>query len=1021
MYCINTCSKYSNSVMRQLFNFPRLWGSDVHLGNDRESILKNRSQKWIYFRWVLLTIFLLISVFSGCSGKKSTLLSESELLKANDTNSTTLDTINTQSDSVMLIDSSLSTASQLMLRACDNYLSINDSGQKSAEVMNIKASLLYNNRLYDRSRSVYLDILQKFPETHFSYESMQMIAQSYYEEKRFNEAQEWYRKLSYVAQSAPDKQDALRRIAESIFRMAESYENISKFKDAAIEYERISIEFPESHIADISLFNAGLSYEKLTNWTHAILIFERLIQKYPNSQLLPKAQFRIAKNHEKLQQWDYAAEAYLKVAFQYTKSELGPLALYNAGFSFENAGKLKEAAAAFEKLSIIYPQAPDAPDVLFKAGEIYGKIKDWESVTRVNRVFMEKFGADEDRIIQALCMTGIALYMQGKDSEAIRHLEKTALIFSKLKNISSVNVFYAAKAIYTLGEIYHDNMNKISLSASRSIYKKQLEQKSALLNNALESYSKVIKFSISEWTTRAIFQIGQIYEDFGVGIFRQQRPEFNSFDDRMALELGIAQAVEEYFIEKSVYYHELNVKLGIKEQIKDKFVEQSQQKLTYLPYMAGENYLTLVTINKNASGAANLDGFSSIAKTLQTLQKVAPFQEKAIALYLKCLELGSTYNEKNEFYDKAASNITEHSFMVGQTYDKVVSIAREAPIPENFSRYERFVYKTKLLKQVETYEDQALTNYLKTLKIADAYKINTPSVKQSQQYIARLLFNKARCYDLLAQSAIYEPPFPDGINDAEQQEFIERFKEIADKFNSQAVEIYKTVLEFSGQNYAFGEFVTHSYMRLYQMLPNTFGVPEVVHVKKIVSPDTLWTTSTDSVAKWVDPHFNDSAWSKADLNADSSINELPLKGSVSLSYNFPNASNTNYAFFRRSFNIVNPCSSALFISQNPNISLFINEHPIKFDVDNSKNGNLFEFNVSDWITSGQNIIAIKLKKTNSEKVNLHLALYIWEEMERMVPKPPGSDTVWTIDSGKQGVYIFPYLKNFSKEKDEARK
>jgi len=107
-------------------------------------------------------------------------------------------------------------------------------------------------------------------------------------------------------------------------------------------------------------------------------------------------------------------------------------------------------------------------------------------------------------------------------------------------------------------------MNQVALTLPKNAYQKQLSEKSALLEATVGAYSIVIKFSISEWTTRAICQIGQSYEDFAVGIFKQERPQKIVVADRLALELGIAQAVEKYFIEKALKYHEQNVKLGIK-------------------------------------------------------------------------------------------------------------------------------------------------------------------------------------------------------------------------------------------------------------------------------------------------------------------------------------------------------------------------------------------------------------------------------------------------------------------------
>jgi len=952
---------------------------------------------------VIITTIVLINL-AGCTSRM-------EIKKQQTTKAVIADTLKVitekkkeKNDSLIKNDSVLSAATELMIRACDNYLKINDSGQKAAEVLNIKANLLYNNRFFEWSRTVYNQILEKYQNSQFYYDAMRMIAQSYYEEKRFDEAQKWYRKLSYVAQSVPDREDALQRIAESIFRIAEAYEEQKRFGDAAIEYERISLEFPESKIADIALFNSGLAYEKLTEWSHAILTFQRLINKYSKSPLLPKAQFRIAKNYEKMLQWDYAADAYIKVSLEYTESELGPLAMYNAGFCLENAGKLKEAAATFEKFAVMYSQSPDAPDVLFKAGEIYGKIKDWPSVTRVNNIFTSKFGSDQDRVIQALCMGGVALYMQSRDTEAIKQLEKAAMTFDKMKEPSTVNAYYAAKAVYTIGEIYHQQMSRISLSSQHSIYRKQLDQKSSLLDRAIESYSKVIKFNISEWTTRSIFQIGQIYEDFGVSIYRQQRPSFNSLDERMSLELGIAKAVEKYFVENALYYHELNVKLGIREEIDDKYIAQSRQKLTFLPCIAGDNYLALFNIATN-SAVINPEGFASIARTLEILQKVAPFQEKAIDLYLKCLELGTAYNEINEFYKKAASSITEQSLLVGQTYDKLVTIAREAPIPQNFSDYERFVYLTKLLKQIEPYEDQALTHYLKTLKIAEAYKIVDQGVNDAKENIARLLFNKGWCYDLLATSAGSNPPIPQGINQEEREEFQKRFLEIGKKFRSQAIEIYKTLMDYSAKKYAFGQYVTHAYMRLYQISPAEYGVEEIQKVRKTIAADSLWACSIDSV-NWIEMNSNDSSWKKRELTKETDT-VIKKEG---LSCNLANINENVY--FRRIFQVSSPCSTEFYISAQGKISVFINGKEISSDTVEKGNEKISRWEIKDEIKNGENILLIVVNKNISD-ISIYPVLYVWEKRKLMVPRPPEEEKNWTFESGMAGIYKYPYLKNFS--------
>jgi len=230
------------------------------------------------------------------------------------------------------------------------------------------------------------------------------------------------------------------------------------------------LEFSDSKIADVSLFNAGLAYEKLAEWSQAILMYQRLLQKYLASKLLVKGQFRSAKCYEKLLQWDNAGETYLRVVANYPQSDLGPVAIYNAGFCFENAGKLAASAATFEKMSQLYPKSEEVADVLFKAGEIFGKIKDWVGVTRVNQEFSKRFGNDANRVIQAQCMMGVALYMQNKQSEALGQLQQALQTYVKLKKpLSGQQVLCGQSGVYNRGNQPGNDEQSRPVAASRDL------------------------------------------------------------------------------------------------------------------------------------------------------------------------------------------------------------------------------------------------------------------------------------------------------------------------------------------------------------------------------------------------------------------------------------------------------------------------------------------------------------------------------------------------------------------------
>jgi TolA-binding protein len=978
-------------------------------------------------------VLLLVALLGGCIGRKTTTVSTDPDKKPSVSSTSTAakkDTAAVAVDTQHMSASALSPATQLLISACDNYLSVNQKNPKTTEVLTIKASLYFNNNWFDSARTVYKRILDDYPQSNYAFESIRMIAQSFYEEKRFDEAGVWYKKLSEATPEGADKTEAIARIAESIFRMAELLESQSRFKDAAEQYERVAIEYPDARIADIALFNAGIDYEKQAEWSRAILVFQRLLSKYPESKLLPKTSFRIAKNHEKLLQWDIAAETYLRLAARFPSDELTPAALYNAGFSFENGGKNREAAATFEKMVQLFPQSEDAADVLFRAGELYGKVKDWDAVSRVTRIFTRRFGNDESRAIQALCMNGIALYMRNRNDEAVEQLTNAAATFKRMKNPGPMNAYYAAKALYTVAEINHTAMAAVTLGTPRNQYKKQLSEKSDLLDKAVEAYVKVAALNIQEWTTRAIFQIGQVYEDFAIGIFSQDRPGGLSIDQRIAFELGIAEAVEKYFIDKALPFHERNVKLGIKEHLEDRYILQSRRKLTYLPSIAAENYLALVEITRTSEQNQQLDGFALIARKLQLFQKIAPFQERAIALFLRCLELGTTYQEHNDFYKKASESITGISFSVGETYADVVTIARDAPIPDGFDDYERFVYKSKLLKQITGYEDQALENYLKTIKIAEAYKLDDQSVKEARGRIAQVLFNRGRCYDLLCVNAFSRPPFPAGIDDAEKEEYRARFEEIGLRYQEQAFDIYKYELDLAKQGYAAGDYVTHAYIRLYQNFPEEYGSKEEQMIQTAISSGSQWRVKSDSFPQWYALTFNDSSWSKAQRAAVTSTAIEGFPGNTPIPMWFGKGSPDSTAtyqpfqtvYFRRTFSTDQmPHKAMLYLAANGILDIYFNGEFLGSHafLPNEQQTAIVQ-DLMGKIRNGTNVLAVRAKSNETARA-LYPLLLLTVGTDVPLPKPPGFSEPLSLEAARVDKYVFPPIKNFTLEQSEARR
>ncbi|HEX2958538.1 MAG TPA: hypothetical protein VHO70_17005, partial [Chitinispirillaceae bacterium] len=400
----------------------------------------------------------------------------------------------------------------------------------------------------------------------------------------------------------------------------------------------------------------------------------------------------------------------------------------------------------------------------------------------------------------------------------------------------------------------------------------------------------------------------------------------------------------------------------------------------------------------------------------------APFQEKAIDLLLKALEMGTTYQENDEYFKKATSTVTDIAFTVGETYYDIVSIARDAPIPSTFNRYEQFVYKTKLIKQIEGYENQSLTNYLKVLKIAEAYSIEDDNIRNARERIAELLFKRARCYDLLCLTAFNTPPYPDGISDAEQEEYKIRFEEIGLKFQEQAFDIYREVLSYEKKRYASGHYVTDAYIRLFQNFPDEVGETKNELINTVISSGNQWKCTTDSIENWNDFELNDSSWFTAHLTRQFSLDTHTVfpgsqpssmwwgKGDPDQSQTYqPSAA----LYFRRTFTVPQmPHESYLFFAGIGIYTIFINGTLLRADSAKTTPVPVQKYNLMGKIRNGNNVIAIKIRSEQMSVFGIKPMILFTTGTKLSHPKPPGYSTTLSFEEVRIDKYVFPVITNF---------
>ncbi|OGJ86845.1 MAG: hypothetical protein A2268_14330 [Candidatus Raymondbacteria bacterium RifOxyA12_full_50_37] len=922
----------------------------------------------------------------------------------------------------------LSKATQLLLRAVDNYVEILPNSKRSSEVIMLKGHTFYNNKLFPYARAAYQRVVRDYKASIDVPEAIKMTAQTYYEESKFDEAEVWYKKLKDVAVTGEDKEEADLRLSESYYRIAERHRDGGQIDMAISEFERVVREYPSCKLADVALFNVGQLYDGKKSWSNAILSFNKLIASYPQSEYIEQALFNTAKCYEEMGNWSKAALTYIEVFKRFPNSKHVKEALYNAGLAYEKEENWTLAASVFEKYATVWPNEKDAPDVLFRAGELFGKLEDWKKVEEINTLFSKRYGQDKDRIIMVLCMTGVASYMQKKYERALQEFEKAIKAGADVGLDKQVNAFYAAKSQFTIGQINQERAAAIELTLPENEYKRKLKDKVAYTEAAVNAYTRVSTYKLIEWTTQSIFKIGETYEQFGIAMYRRERPMTISFDKMVALEEGIAKVVEEYLVDKALATHEQNVKFGIKYQIEDEWIKRSRQQLTKLPYLSAENYTKLVEIvTVSGDKRAASDPMKIIQEKLEALQNIAPFQDKAIKLFLKTLEVAARYGVEDKYKQQASSAITKISYDVGNTYAEVVNVARSAPVPPAYDGYQKFFYKVTLLTEVlGEYEEKAIQAFFKNIKIAEAYEIKDEWVVRSKEMITEILFTRSFCYEILAAEALKYPPIPVGASEEEAEEYKLQFEELGFKLQDEAFGMYRDILEKNKQGITTGKNVDLCYVRLYKNFPNEVG--ERVQRDTLVTLATgkEWLFMDSAYAGWETAGYDDGEWKNVKkAQKPDSVDLLgfsePVSGVWGGAIREGAFVQEQELWLRRSFPVrEKPSSVSLEFAATGAYDLYVNGVPVKSD-SLERTRAWFRCrqrnDLTNYFLKGKNVIAAHVVNKEHSAFGFYLLCRYTDKIDEVKPKLPMEQKLLSNDEFYQLKVEYPVVPNF--DYDEA--
>lgn len=194
---------------------------------------------------------------------------------------------------------------------------------------------------YDKAIAAFRFVIERHPFSPFAAPAQALIAQCYYNRRRYLDAIREYQKFLDLYPSNAQV-PGVRKSLEMSYYLAGQ-------EDSSVMREFLE-RFPQSEMAAEGQYNKGKELFNAGRFEEAIAELQKTVVNFPGSAVAGDAQLLTAEAYAQLKRWPEAAAAYQKFLSYFPDHEQRAGAFFNLGIALFNAGEYKSALKAFETL-----------------------------------------------------------------------------------------------------------------------------------------------------------------------------------------------------------------------------------------------------------------------------------------------------------------------------------------------------------------------------------------------------------------------------------------------------------------------------------------------------------------------------------------------------------------------------------------------------------------------------------------------------------------------------------------------
>jgi TolA-binding protein len=919
----------------------------------------------------------------------------------------------------------VSQAEEFLIQAYDNFIKLFPHEVETAEVLRNVGTLYYNRKDYDPALRYFNTLSARFSDSPFAHEVQFAALESYFGKKDFANAEMAAKLMQEDEELPPEIRAKVNgRLAESVYLNAEALAGEDNHLAAALKFREVFAEVPDAPFADKAIFQAGLQFDLAQELTQAIEAYQELIDNFPGSEHYLNAVNNLALDYGETGDHQQAAATYERLASIHPDTARAQDALYNAGHFYAEAEAWRDAIRVNRTYVDQYPQTPDVEDMFYGLAGFHLKLDEFEQANEIYGEFAARF-PDSPRSVQTHFMRGQYFLNKGRVADALAEFDKAVARNDELgqRNLQT-NDFYAAEALFAKTEEQYKEFGKVKFTLA-NMASAQAEKK-ALLQQLTRQYTDVAAYGTNRLYS-ATFRIGQVYEDFADTWSSQELPELSETEKifhQKNLNNTSAQLYNRAFGSYKSGYKALlalrdsyqptdtpapaDSSIRVVEEdstlrVAARWIHKTGEKISETLYNVADINAASIDPLLNAPIPGGLDEVTELEYRSQVLSKaVFPVVQEVTQAYIRSLQQADWLQLENRWVAQSRSRLFEVMSVLPSRYKQLCLDATGTYL----SRYDR--YRQIMTEGTEEEQENTLDlagilvnivelskNYATNMN--ESYRISIESILMQPfgNTIANSLFS-----DLTQTSVELAGNFKKSAADAKQmkdqfwvknqnspqmvyEDAIFTFTDLETYLQENALELCESTYNLKKQHgFNSTKFVQMANL-LVELDPQTYAVEFELPVEDMIfTPDETWLYATNvRDAAWTLPEFDAADWQPAPVLEDFSSGEDPIllaqdlvMASLTIDSTAVDSTSGNaghqgmprvYAL-RKEVDLVDvPLKAVLKVNADDNVRVFLNGIKVFEENDESLGwGSVFETDLTLFLKSGKNLLAIELEDTD---------------------------------------------------------